>query len=195
MPHHLPKLTLPIFNGDTNTPNTPSPSESSNRYGATHSRARGRNKEHDARSTPRKFSEATGGSGKPEKSTRDSQSNIEMVESCKTLRRDAESKTGAILKASSWSVRLSCVPRTQSKFLADTPKDPTVSLSHTNNGPYASSGDTSQDHRVSLDNIPKPWASSDGILDGPVVSSINTPQTRGTLSGRCQRGLKKLSDY
>ncbi|KAH3721115.1 hypothetical protein DPMN_064032 [Dreissena polymorpha] len=91
----------------------------------------------------RKFSEATGGSGKPEKSTRDSQSNIEMVESCKTLRRDAESETGAILKASSRSVRLSGVPRTPSKFLVDTPKDPTVSLSRTNNGPYASSGDTS----------------------------------------------------
>ncbi|KAH3813442.1 hypothetical protein DPMN_141902 [Dreissena polymorpha] len=128
--------------GDTNTHNTPSPSESSNRSGAAHSRSRGRNKEQDARSTPQNLSEAMGGSGKPEKSTRESQSNIETVESCKTLRRDAENEPVAILKASSRSVGLSGVPRTPSKFSADHPKDPGLSLSRTRNGSYTTSGGT-----------------------------------------------------
>ncbi|KAH3709252.1 hypothetical protein DPMN_068714 [Dreissena polymorpha] len=146
--------------GDTNTHNKPSPSETLNRSGAAHSRSRGRNKEQDARSTPQNLSEAMRGSGKPEKATRESQSNIETVESCKTLRRDAESEPVAILKASSRSVGLSGVPRTPSKFSADYPKDPGLSLSRTRNGSYTTSGGTHQEHGVSLDNIPKPSVSS-----------------------------------
>ncbi|KAH3739828.1 hypothetical protein DPMN_046518 [Dreissena polymorpha] len=126
--------------GDTNTHNKPSPSESSNRSGAVHSRFRGRNKEQDARSTPQNLTEAMGGSGKPEKSTRESQSNIETVESCKTLRRDAESEPVAMLEASSRSVGLSGVPRTTSKFSADYPRDPGLSLSRTRNGSYTTYG-------------------------------------------------------
>ncbi|KAH3855932.1 hypothetical protein DPMN_098507 [Dreissena polymorpha] len=45
-----------------------------------------------------------------------------------------------------------------------------------------------KDHGVSLDNIPKPLASSDVTPDGPVVS----PET---LSDHSQREIKKLSDY
>ncbi|XP_052239942.1 uncharacterized protein LOC127850708 [Dreissena polymorpha] len=117
-----------------------------------------------------------GGSGKPEKSTRESQSNIETFESCKTLRRDAESEPVAILKASSRSVGLSGVPRTPSKFSADHPKDPGLSLSRTRNGSYTTSGGTPQEHGVSLENIPKPSVSSNRTPDGPIVSSNKTPQ-------------------
>ena len=187
--------------GDTNTHNKPSPSESSNRSGAAHSRSRGRNKEQDARSTPQNMSEAMGGSGQPEKSTRESQSNIETVESCKTLRRDAESepvailKACAILQASSRSVGLSGVPRTPRMFSADYPKDPGLSLSRTRNGSYTTSDGIPQKHGVSLDNIPKPSVSSNRTPDGPIVSLNKTPQNPGILSDHSQREIKKLSDY
>ncbi|KAH3793741.1 hypothetical protein DPMN_147260 [Dreissena polymorpha] len=136
-----------------------------------------------------------GGSGRPVKSTRESQSNIETVESCKTLRRDAESEPVAILKASSRSVGLSGVPRTPRKFSADYPKDPGLSLSRTRNGSYMTSGGTPQEHGVSLDKIPKPSVSSNRNPDGPVVSSNKTPQNPGILSDHSQREIKKLSDY
>ncbi|KAH3730738.1 hypothetical protein DPMN_056731 [Dreissena polymorpha] len=136
-----------------------------------------------------------GGSGKPVKSTRESQSNIGTVESCKTLRRDAESEPVAILKASSRSVGLSGVPRTPRKFSADYPKDPGLSLSRTRNGSYMTSGGTPQEHGVSLDKIPKPSVSSNRNPDGPIVSSNKTPQNPGILSDHSQREIKKLSDY
>ncbi|KAH3868949.1 hypothetical protein DPMN_032104 [Dreissena polymorpha] len=136
-----------------------------------------------------------GGSGKPEKSTRESQSNIETVEACKTLRRDAESEPVTILKASSRSVGLSLVPRTPSKFSANYPKDPGLSSSRTRNGSYTTSDGYPQEHGVSLDNIPKPSVSSNRNPDGPVVSSNKTPQNPGILSDHSQREIKKLSDY